>query len=35
MTGSAEENWLEQDVLGLARKRYDIPVTHIPGGAAA
>jgi hypothetical protein len=35
VTGSAEENWLEQDVLGLARERYDIPVTHISGGATA
>lgn len=26
----AEANWLEQDVLEVARARYDVPVTHVP-----
>ena len=29
VTGSGRDNWLERDVLELARERYDVPITHI------
>jgi hypothetical protein len=33
VTGRGEGNWLERGVLDAARERYDIRVSHIPGGA--
>jgi GABA permease len=32
VTGSGPDNWLERDVLELARERYDVPVTHVESG---
>ena len=28
----ADANWLEQNVLQVARTRYDVPVTHVVVG---
>ena len=33
VTGGDDANWLERGVVDLARERYDIPVTHVAGGA--
>jgi hypothetical protein len=32
--GGGDANWLEQGVVDVARKRYDLPVSHIEVGAA-
>ena len=33
VTGGGRDNWLERDVLELARERYDVPVTHVESDA--
>ena len=33
VTGAGRDNWLERDVLELARERYDIPVTQVESDA--
>jgi hypothetical protein len=33
VTGGGRDNWLERDVLELARERYDVPVTQIESHA--
>jgi hypothetical protein len=33
VTGSGRDNWLERDVLELARERYDVPVPHVESHA--